>query len=232
MAPGSLIRRARLVAAILRTREGVTNLSLRNITLTIVTDQAPNSGIGVYADQLAILIRPIFGNLRLLSMRYLAAEEPPLWIRPPNLQYARNLAAIPFVARHNNKALLSSLSPDEPVHFCGTSFTPTRHLKRAIVTVHDYYPRRVALTNLSDPVAILRDLSALESFVTLRRKIQGARSVVVPTEVVRKQLFDRAGIRRYCHPPLGGQLSISSAESGRGAFGPSLSGGQAFATEC
>lgn len=154
-------------------------------SIYIVTDQGPATGIGTYAGALQSLLRGTFPNLKLLSLCYLPGPEQPRWERLPGLRVARHSYEIPAVLQHNYHQFREVVAPDSPIHFCGVSYRLVTSYPRSVVTVHDHYPRTPALVNLTNPLVLLRDMSALMQFIELPRRVRSARARVVPTQYVR-----------------------------------------------
>jgi glycosyltransferase involved in cell wall biosynthesis len=162
---------------------------MREEPLYIVTDQGPATGIGVYAETLANLLRGTFPNLTLLSLCYLPGQERPMWRRLPQSRVARQWHQIPFVMHHNYLRLRKEVSPGSRIHFCGTGYRAVVDYPRSVVTVHDYYPRAPTLMDLRSPRILLRDLSALKQFIELPHRVRTARARIVPTRYVQERLY-------------------------------------------
>lgn len=153
-------------------------------TLYIVTDQGPATGIGIYADALADLVRDVFSDVRVLSLCYLPVEPRSGWTRIPGSMVARSRFQVPVAMKHNYELLKESVSPGSSIHFCGTSYRLVPHYPRSVVTIHDFYPRFPDTGNLWDPTILLRDASALWQYMTLPRRVHTACERIVPTKFV------------------------------------------------
>lgn len=163
-------------------------------SIYLVTDQGPATGIGVYAGALARLLGGNLPNLKLLSLCYLPGQEQPGWMRLRRFALARSLYDIPLVMRRNYRHLREEVPAETPIHFCGVSFSSVVSYPRSVVTVHDYYPRSPALTNLGRPRVILRDLASLRQYIELPNQVRTARVRVVPTHDVENCLFNRCSL--------------------------------------
>lgn len=159
-------------------------------SLIVVTDQGPSTGIGHYAESLTRLIRPFVSNVRLVSLCYLPHDAAAGWERLPNSVYASSTAEIPRAILQNYRILANSVTSDTPIHFCGASYLQLKKFNRSIATVHDYYPRIPAIENLSHPLVLLRDLSALANYIALPRMVKSARERVVPSDDVGVRLME------------------------------------------
>lgn len=171
-----------------------TNRGLRDLTLYLVTDQCPYTGIGNYAQNLYRLVRPLFRAVELTSLCYNSGAFSVRTRRFPGTKFAKSRILMPFVLRNNDHTLISSVRPNEAIHFCGISYYPVQHFSNCVVTVHDYYPRQPIFRGTSDPLTWARDLSSLQQFLTLPRLIRSAREIVVPTEHVRHRLLKRTSL--------------------------------------
>lgn len=166
----------------------------------IVTDQGPATGIGIYADALAKLLRGAFSDVKLLSLCYLPIEQRPGWTRLPGSRIVKSWPQVPIVMRHNYELMREQIPFQTPIHFCGASFRLVRHYPRSVVTIQDYYPRRPRIRSLRNPTILLRDAAALEQFITLPRQIRGARERVVPTRFVQQCLSKRSSLSSIIVP--------------------------------
>jgi glycosyltransferase involved in cell wall biosynthesis len=156
--------------------------------LYIVTDQGPSTGIGVYADGLAKLLRGTFPDVKVLSLCYFPVEPRPDWVRLPDFRVAHSALSVPGVMRHNYRLMKRMLPADSRVHFCGASYGLVSHYPNSVVTIHDYYPRQPSISSLGNPRVVARDLSSLWHFITLPRQVRTARARVVPSRYVQKCL--------------------------------------------
>lgn len=164
--------------------------------ISITTDQGFETGIGVYALGLLRLLRPAFPGLQLVSLDYLhAPPSEPGVLRLPGTSTVRHRVEVPLVRRRNRKLLARALPVDAAVHDCGPDYAISATFGRAVVTVHDYYPRRPSLLTLRDPVVLARDAFALAGYITVPRQVHGARAIVVPTQYVQRCLWSVAGLR-------------------------------------
>lgn len=161
----------------------------------VVTDQGVSTGIGTYAIALFQLLRASFPGLRVASLGYLNSDAGDEIWRPPGTRLAQSPVDVPFAQMRNLNALATSLPASSKMHFCGVDYRGVTRFDRVVVTLHDYYLRTPSTNSFGRPLDLARDLSAAFNFLTVPRRIRTADTVLVPTEFVRRCLWEGASIR-------------------------------------
>ena len=163
--------------------------------MAIVTDQHPQSGIGVYASQLYTLVRKDLPSVELFNMYYFPVDLPPEWKEFPGHRHAQSFAEMPMIRRLNRSNVLKSgVLEGYGIHLCGADYSLVAASPSCLATVHDYYLRRPDRTLLSEPRLFLTEAATAVQFMVSPRDLSRCQAIVSISNTTQRDLMRRLGI--------------------------------------
>jgi glycosyltransferase involved in cell wall biosynthesis len=163
--------------------------------VTLVTDQHPLSGIGVYVARLYELLRGPFPQIEVRNLHYFPYPDSPPHRPVPGQVYARSRFGAVGARRHNEDAFVRSRSGSTGlVHLCGARYDLARRLDRPIATVHDFGLRTLTALFGSRPELVLVEGNSMVDWLRTPRYLRKCRAIVSVSDFTRSRLLAWTGL--------------------------------------
>ena len=118
--------------------------------ISIVTDQAPDSGVGAYAAALYRLLRPAIPGLRLVDAHYFPHLAYPEATAVDGIRTTERFWEAPGTVRRNYSLLADESSEVDLWHLTGTHYGLAGGPVPTVATIHDLYVRRPGVGDVTD----------------------------------------------------------------------------------
>jgi glycosyltransferase involved in cell wall biosynthesis len=162
----------------------------------LVTDQAPLSGIGVYATQLYLLLRDTLPGLQVRNLNYFPFADSPPHQPISGQSYAKTQLGVLGSLRLNERLFARQFGSKRAlVHLCGTSFRLAALLKDTIATVHDFGARTLGSYRNLRPDLLLVELHSSVNWMSGSRYLQRCRRIIAISETTQQRLARISGLQ-------------------------------------
>ena len=163
--------------------------------LLVVVDAPPLTGIGVYADSLVRLMKPVLPQIRLVSL-HPSSTGIALSHGIPGLRSTKDSLAIPWTKRQNRGALKRFLIRNKAnLHLAGADYSLVESGTAVICTVHDFFFRVPSRDSAIVPRELATEALINFNFLKMTRQLRQAAGIVCPSHLVEQDLDRRVGLR-------------------------------------
>jgi len=163
--------------------------------VTLVTDQPPLSGIGVYVTRLHDLLLPSFPGIEVRNLHYFRYPETPPHQPVPGQRYASSRLRALGALRQNERTFGAELEGRRRlVHLCGASYDLATRLDRPLATVHDFGLRTFGSLWNTRSDLLLVEAYSLVDWLRTPRYLKRCRRIVVPSQYTAARLAGWTGL--------------------------------------